>query len=527
LRPLGLGALLFSVFFSVAFCAELPPVLESIEVLQVSRSGRSLMLNRGHLEGLRQGSKARLLLQTGTPLKPELATVGYGEVIKSQPNQSAWYLHEIELPQVIKPGQRLVYILEERALKGMLPFETRQKKVILKQGKTYLDHLDEKREGMPYSMLGVDESKFDYDELNLDAQTPHHEDQVSINFDGWVEQKGLRFVEPFVEGVRARHLIDADKVSDLSERHKKEERQVFESYVQALVRTINAHPEGLSYLYQQNLEKDDFERTRKMVVFENTYQKFLNESRQEVRISPRAINKMERDNPLWSADMSDKALRDFMLESGLVEEERRQRLAIDHLQAHEFIFRYSSSVSRHISKADPNFQGIGYSMSLGYEYQLARVLRQLRSFTVDLELRRSIAFYEMAPEINGRFNEGSFGVAINYYFYNEPFSLNQLALYTGVGLKRGNADGSSNLFEGKKTFGYQMMVLPAIQFGAKYRFKAGDGYLDKLKVGMGLNFLYSFESKRLNTVESISNEDVNGSFAVTDNKFAVGLSFYF
>lgn len=526
MRPLSLSAFLFCVFFSVLSKAQSPPVLESIEVLQVSRSGRSLMLNRGHLEGLRQGTKARLLLQTGTVSRPQLATVGYAEVIKSEPNQSAWYLHEIELPQVIREKQRLVYILEERALQGMRPFETRQNKVILKPGTTYLDHLAEKKQGMPASMLAIDENQYHHDQLQIDVQKPHHEDQVSTNFDGWVEQKGLRFVEPFVEGVKAKHLIDADKVTDVTQRQQKEERQVFESYVQALVRTINTHPEGLAYLYRQDLEKDEFERTRKMVVFENTYQKFLNESRSEVRIAPRALAKMERDDPLWSADLSDKALRDFMLESGLVEEERRQRLAIDHLQAHEFSFRYSTSVSRHISKEDPNFQGIGYSIALGYEYQLARVLRQLQSFTVDLELRRSIGFYEMAPEINGRFNEGSFGLALNYYFYNKPFSLNQLALYAGLGIKRGNADGSSNLLQEQKTYGYQMMVLPAMQLGAKYRFKAGDGYLDKLKVGMGLNFLYSFESKRFNTVETVS-EDVSGSFAVTDNKFAVGLSFYY
>jgi hypothetical protein len=526
LRPIILGALLFSVFFSVASSAQQPPVLESIEILQVSRSGRSLLLNRGRLEGLRQGMKARLLLQTGTELRPQLATVGYGEVIKAEPNQSAWYLHEIELAQVIRPNQRLVYILEERALQGMRPFEARQKKIILKQGTTYLDHLDEKNQGMPKELLGVDESQFHRSDLHLDVQRPHHEDQVSTNFDGWIEQRGLRFVEPFVEGVRARHVIDPSKVTDLSERQKIEERQVFESYVQAVVRTINAHPEGLSYLYQQDLEKDDFERTRKMVVFENIYQQFLNERRSDVRIAPRALAKMERDDPLWSADLSDKALRDFMLESGLAEEERRQRLTLDHLQAHEFTFRYSSSVSRHVSQEDPNFQGIGYSMSIGYEYQLARVMRQLRSFTVDMELRRSIGFYEMAPEINGRFNEGSFGLAMNYYFYNQPFSLNQLAMYTGIGIKRGSADGSSNLLEEKQTYGYQMTILPALQIGAKYRFRAGDGYNDNLKLGMGLNFLYSFESKRFNTVDTVR-EDVSGSFAVRDNKFSVGLSLFF
>lgn len=507
--------------------AQQAPLLEGVEVLQVSRSGRSIVLNRGHLEALKRGTRARLLLQRGSEERPELRTVGYAEVIKTEPGYSYWYLHEVELAEAFRRGQRLVYLLEDRALQGVRPFKTKQEKVILTEGKTLLDHLTEKREGMPLEYVATDDQDFDQKAIDTASERTAHHDQVTTNFDYWVEQKGLRFVHDYLNDLEAKHLNRPEQVADVSARNREEERAIFESYVQALVKTFNQQSHGISSLYERDMMKRLEDETRRSTVLENTYAEFINKQKQtQTVVRPRALDRIERDGKLWSANLNDRELRDFMLESGIAEEERRQRQGLDQLQAHEFILRYSSSINRFGNEADENFRGVGYSISVGYEFQLGRLVQSLKSATIEFEWRRSIGFYEIAPEINGRFSEGNFGVAANYYFYNEPYSLDRVALFMGIGFKRGNAEGGSTLLDQRDEYAYQMMVLPAFQLGAKYRFRAGDSYDQKLKVGMGINFLYSFENKQLNTLDAPL-DDVFGEFNVQDNKFAIGLSFFF
>jgi hypothetical protein len=502
------------------------PLLETIDVLEVSRSGRTLVLNRGHHESLQEGVRARLLLQTGTEVKPHLRTVGYAEVIKTSSSESYWYLLEVELAEAIRKGQRLVYLIEERSLEGKADWNMRQRRVILPRGKTLLDQLDERRHGMPKEMRVLDESQFTAHEIQHGEQAQSAYDITSENFDYWVQQKGLRFVQDYMQELEVLHLDRPERVSNLDPHLKQQDRAVFESYVQSVVRAINSSEQGLSSLYQRDMMKRDEQATQVRAIVDNHYTRAMKRRRESVEISPRAIDRIDRDGELWSADLEDGALRDFMIESGIASEERRQRLMLDQVQGHEFILRYSTSLDKFASEDDSNFQGVGYSLSLGYEYQLARLAQNLRSFTLEFEFRRSIAFYQVAPEVNGRFLEGNLGVALNYYFYNEPFSIRQLALYSGVSLKRGNGDAFAPALEEQQDYGYQFTVLPGIHFGAKYRFGAGDGYRDDIKIGLGLNFLYALENKRYNTVE-LPRENVAGSFTVRDNRFSVGMSFYF
>lgn len=512
--------------FEIAAAYARTPLLEGIEVLEVSRSGRTVILNRGHHEGLKQGMRARLLLKTGTDHNPHLRTVGYGEVVRTSSSDSYWYLIDVELAEAIRRGQKLVYILEERSLEGLAQWSTRQRKVILSEGKTHLDRLDERLHGMPKHLRAVDQGDYYSHQIDHGDRAHPDYDVTTENFDYWVQQKGLRFIKDYMQELEVLHLNRPEEVSNLDDHLKDQERQIFESYVQAVVKTVNSSEQGLSGLYERDMMAQVQEQVRSQVLVDNQYNDILRRRRETIEIRPEALDRVDRDGPLWSAGMSDRALRDFMVESGIAQEERRQRLQLDQVQGHEFILRYSSSLNSFASSEDPNFQGVGYSLAILYEYQLARMSQALRSMTMEFELRRSVNFYEMAPEINGRFDEGNLGVAVNYYFYNEPYSVRQIALYTGMSIKRGNGDGFSPLLLELQEYGYQFLVLPGVHLGAKYRFSAGDGYRDDFKVGMGLNFLYSIENKRYNTVE-LPREEVSGSFTVRDNRFSVGLSFYF
>ena len=98
------------------------PDMEEIEIKNISNSGRSLVVDRGSLEGLRVGQLARLYLnQTQRdgdgPTYPYIAEA---EIIKVHRNYSFWLLRDIEQNSVIKPGQRLLALRRERPFGGVL-----------------------------------------------------------------------------------------------------------------------------------------------------------------------------------------------------------------------------------------------------------------------------------------------------------------------------------------------------------------------------------------------------------------------
>jgi len=517
---------LLSLCAPTLWAAEPLPLLEPFTILNISSTGRSMHLDRGSLAGLRPGMKARLLLQTGEVDRPVLRTVAYGEVIRVDPGSSLWLLHELEFAEAIRKGQKLVYILQDRALKGVRPLEIEQQRVLFTEGKTMLDYIKDKNEGMPAELIHGDKEKYQSVEGTEKKEFSEDYDGKLTSFDYWLKQKGLRFVTDYMSDLKVKFIDANNQEVDAKKVLAQRERDVFDSYVQSIVKKINSQTHGLHSLYERDLNIRSSELVRSSVVYENTYDKYINDKREIVTIHPRAQAKVDRDGPLWSADLDDRSLREFMLESGIAEEDRRKRQSLDEIQGHEILFRFASSLSRFGSEADPNFQGSGYSIAIGYEYQLARFFRWARSVTLDAELQRSIGFYEMAPEINGRFSEGSFGLGMNYYFYNEPFSLNIPAFYIGLAFKRGNADGGSDLLEQQSTYRYQSVTAPAIHLGAKYRFRAGDGYSDDVKLGFGVNFLLAIENKRFTTVDAPL-ESVESSFVVQDNKFSVGMSLFF
>jgi hypothetical protein len=115
---------------------------------------------------------------------------------------------------------------------------------------------------------------------------------------------------------------------------------------------------------------------------------------------------------------------------------------------------------------------------------------------------------------------------INYYFYNNPLTLNSLIVLGGLGLKTGSAGVSATGLT--KEYTYQVLTNPAIQLMTKYRFKAGDGTEETINVGASINAGLALESKSMSVLESVNSEDnIYSSKTYDDFKYTVGLSIFF
>lgn len=523
-RCWGLVFLLLSAICRPASAA----FLERVQVEAVSSSGKSLILNSGHLKGLRLGDHAQVLRVSGPADRPQLKSVGLAEVIRVTPRESYWFLHDQNRAHSVKAGAQVSLMRRSQALQGLREQNVLQRKVVLSSGQKIEDELEERLRGMPDGLVSERRKKYNSRQLNVKDRDKTTYDLETSQYDVWSKKRRPDFMEQAMREFEVDYIGQLEDVSGAEKVRRENSHKVFQSYVNNVIETLNSRPGGLSELYQRDMDKSYKNYVGDVLVKRNLYSQVTEPEEERIGLKPHALEKMKRDGPLWSADLDDRQLREFMVKTGLVEEVQRRDRALNRVLGHEVLLRASTGLVKHTNADDPNFQNVNYSLSAAYEYALKRASDFLSSWTIEAEVFTGINFYEMAPELNGRFQESGFGASANYYFYNSPDTIDKLIFYAGLGLRRSSATGGSKILEGQQSYNYQVLSLPLYQLGAKYRFRAGDSYKNDLKIGMGLNFLLSFESKNLSVIgEDELDSPVYSSFDIQDTRLAVGLSLYF
>lgn len=504
------------------------PLLEQVEVQMVSSTGKSLILNSGHLEGLKRGDYAQVIGVLGSSERPRLKSLGYAEVVRVTPRGSYWFFHDQNRAHRVSSGDTVSLIRKDKALQGLREQKVLQRKLVLSSGQKFEDELAQRERGLPKELLSGHQKDYYSRELNLKSKNVMAYDLETSQYDVWSTKNRPEFIQKAMKEFEVDYIGQLKNVSHADKVRREDSDEVFRSYVQSIVQTLNSKKEGLNELYQRELDKSYKNYVGDVLVKRNLYHQVRDPDEKRLGLKPHALQKIKRDGPLWSADLDDQQLREFMVKTGVAQELERREKVQSELEAHEVIFRASTGLVKHVNVDDPNFQNVNYSLSASYEYSLSRASEKLAAWTLEAEVYTGINFYEMAAGLNGRFQENGFGAAVNYYFYNKPFTVEKLAFYGGMGLRRSSASGGSSLLDGQQSFDYQVLSLPILHLGAKYRFRAGDSYKDIVNVGMGLNALLSFESKNLSVVgENEIQGPVFSSFDIQDTRLAVGLSLYF
>ncbi|MBT3584476.1 MAG: hypothetical protein HN509_06200 [Halobacteriovoraceae bacterium] len=507
------GLLSFLLFFTGQVMA-----FNGIQIVGVSESKKSVIVDRGSLEGVKTGDKARFLIQKGIA-NPKITYVARGEAIKVHSNYSYWYLSYVENPFLIRRGSKLLMSLQSEVLEGSRRYNIKQKKSILSDGKSFAPFLLD-RENIPRELV-FSEKNYEPSEIIVDTYSKKEQDIETTNFDNWVRRKDPEFVEEYLDEYPLKHVNRANQVVPADKVRRNYKQAEFDGSLKESVDKVNGLRYGLAPMYHE--QKKDSLGVREKITTDNYYQRLVQDKKGENFISPRAVAKIRKEGPGWSADMNDEQLRRFYNRSGIERELVRQKEAQGEKAGHELNFRYATGLNQNTTQADDNHQSTNYSLAIGYELMLIRTNPALKNFTVEMALERGINFYDL-DGINGRFVEGTAGFAANWYFYNPPTSIRQYMFFLGVGTKRGSASVTSTSIT--KDYTYSVVALPVLRFGMKYRFKAGDTQDESVKIGMGVNFLFETESVRL-SVEDALNDDIAPVITAQNVKFAVGMSFYF
>lgn len=511
-----ISLVLFMAFFMLCRPAL---ALETFKILDVSKSKHTVVIDRGLIDGIKPGARSKFLFQSGHFTHPKLENLGSGICVKSLDNWSYWLLEVINAPSKIVKGAKIVSFSEKEIISGRKNLKILKRKVISSRPMTVKEVEFKKRTGMP-SALVEEESKYSHGRKMSETEMAKHQDIEAVQYRTWKKKSYSEYNDDYESEISS--LYDDESAPGISSTGVQSHyyNDIHTSQTKGVIKKTNSLKFGIKGLHRGS---DD--RLAKLSIV-NIYDKYK-EKKKRKRILGESVDlKYMSEGQLWSADFSDRHLRNYIVQSGIEREEIAQRDALLELSGNEITFSFDNALSNTTSSKDINHQSNSYYVTLGYEYHLGKSFLSLNKWSAEVFYQGGVGHYSLSEDVNGRFAESSFGGALNYYLWNKPSTLKSLLVYIGGGYKRGTATATS--IELSKDYSYQVVALPFAHVGIKYRFRSGDALDDDVPVGLGFFGRATMENLTLTPIDTIDTTDnIEGSQTIANFKFSVGLSFYF
>ena len=497
--------------------------LREVSLSEMSHSGQTMVIDQGLLENFADGTYGKFYLQAGTLDQPKIFLVAEGKMIKTFPKKSFWYMSKIYLPNLVQAGSRLLILTSNDVTRGR-SMKAHQQHVLISNDdyKSIDDFLTKNENNVPDRLLQDTENFESSSEIYSTDKLPASDLEIKT-FEGLKNKKVRSYSEEFKEEVEDRYFVGNQelKIADIK---NKEDLKLLDSLSRGYLDKSRKQQFGLTNgLYKDQKKTQGQNELNDKMAIVSVYDEVKENKKTEEIIDPKALAKIKRDGQSWSEDMDDSTLRRYFNSTGLAHEMSRRELALNELDGNEIMFHYSGSISDHSTSLDQNYRRLGYTLGLGYDLHLSRTSNKLKDWSLQFFLERSTADYDLGG-INARGQEGTYGGYINYYFINNPLTLNSLIVLGGIGMKVSTIDMSATSLS--KDYSYQALCLPALQVLTKYRFRAGDLTEDTVNVGASFNFGVSLDMKSMSVNETLS-DNIDGKISITDIKYLLGMSVYF
>ena len=499
--------------------------LRDVIVIDMSSTQKSISIDIGTRDEFKEGIYAKFFVQSQNYKFPKIFLVAEGKLIKSFPKKSYWYLSKVYLPRFMYENVHL-QILTSLDVKSGRKLSIKKKHLVLPsdQYESVDDYFDKNGNVIPNRLVQVES---DYEKSHpLFKEDMFADGDVQVtSFEVMRNRSGYHLSDEYDDLKLDKYFIGG-KEYELGDIEYDQDKKLLDSMATGIVNKFNSQKFELSKGLYSFSEKDpNIKEINKKLSVTSIYDNMKEDKKTKDQISPNVLEKIRRDGDLWSADMDDETLRRYFITSGLEKEKRRRELALNELDGHEILFHYAGNLRSQSKASDNSYRALGYSFTLGYDLHLSRLSSNIKNWSIEFMIEKGIADYDIGS-LNGRMDESYYGGYINYYFYNNPLTLNSLIVLGGLGLKTGSAGVSATGLT--KEYTYQVLTNPAIQLMTKYRFKAGDGTEETINVGASINAGLALESKSMSVLESVNSEDnIYSSKTYDDFKYTVGLSIFF
>lgn len=477
----------------------------------VSESGKSIILKRGMVEGLRTGLRARFYKD-----EAQMEFIAVGEVIKVNDNYSFWYFKDI--PDILrpKPSQKIFFALEEDVMRGRRPLKIVQTKSVLAR---------DRDEAMDENSVPADLIK--KDDLYIEGETAV-KTKATVDFDAKTNETtewsggGIPLISNDYPG-ELESIRPAEKptLNDTSAIRRKEKKRTSQMLTDGAVdKARRAKKRGSDGAINSRARGDGTMPDS----IPNEFDAYQDQLLAQTKLAAETKARVRKNGEMWSAGLSDKELRRTLVESGVIQERERRRKAASNLASHHINLRYSTSLVPQTTDIDPNHNGNNFSMALGYEYLLEHATEKLDHWALEGTIERGISYQDIGGSgINGRIAWGALGIQLHWYPYHKPTALRKFIPFVGLGLKRGNGDLQSSFLN--STYDVQVAGTD-LHAGLRFRFKAGDELTNSAAMGMGFFAMASMENSRVNITTTVQ-DDIDSVYDISEVRYAFGISAFF
>lgn len=413
--------LILSLFFS--FYVE-AMVIEKVNILKKSSTGKTLVLNLGKDQLLNESEEAEFFEKVSVD---GLRFKFSGKLIKVLDNQSYWLVNKAK-------GQGIpdVMYLVRRSQSGKAPLQVHAKSIQKTQSQSKEFTKMSEKKGNPLDLVFGEDAYYASDNVKETEPIYNHD----------LEFVQLKTMYP-----------------DGKDHHTKKPYYIVES------------------LPSSPIVKKTVREIEENIIRKNTQ---LSLKEKDVLDSlPKETEAIER--PSDTSSYSDEGLRQYFLSTELKKERLRYENSKDQQKSHEILISYSSAFNKSATNTDEGSAGYNSSYSLSYEYYLMKTWERLRSLSLEIGAGQG-TYYYAAGSANSKMENLHFKAYVNWYFLNSPASVSRYMGYVGTGFKRGVASVSPSTSQ--SSYDYDVLSIPGFQAGIKYRFsqKPSD------PVGLGFHF---------------------------------------
>ena len=257
-----------------------------ISITQVSLSGRTVILDVGRNQGLREGSHGSIVVLNDGVYE----FISRGEIKKLNDRESLWFMQEPLLPEKVSKDEEL-YLASELLLKG-------RKKLRLDKGiRVSTSGFISRVKNLPkyvkkqFMISDLERGKGVTVERRLDPEEEVYIPEVD-------EDVGVIEID--------NSIFDPEKEKEISRTQRDSRKARVDNLIKGSLAKVNNRREKLNFYH----DLDKFSERSSLV---NTFDSFLDAIDSEKNVESKYHSSKKYLDPLWKSELSDKELREFFL----------------------------------------------------------------------------------------------------------------------------------------------------------------------------------------------------------------------
>ncbi|MCO4753184.1 MAG: hypothetical protein KC478_01815 [Bacteriovoracaceae bacterium] len=439
----------------------------SVELNQVSSSGKTVLVNKGYNDQIKTDDYGILLAKTRVENQATGQTysvyrpVAKLKAVRTLSNSSIWIAFKVFIPNELKKGAKLLLLSETALLTGRTDLKIENKTVVGKKAQiaknlkeTLIDDGD---------FLAKKAKEYEDGDLLVDREKHFDSDVTLVNLDIWEEGtlEGTSEYQGFYESPHAEVFAQRHRV------------HTFEKMAAAFIKKNSREDITKATLYADQKRDPNVPEFQARSLRGSYHDRSAHESylrKEEAReLRAELLEKGES----WSDEYSDEELGQIVYKVGVVNEQDR----VSSIGAKRFNYQVYGSFGLNLLNNEnlsdrENTEPTRYDIEGAFEWFFTNKRDKPAKFSVELSARRSKDSFTTG-DFNATSVEYSGAAHLNWYPFYSPNTIGKNIIYVGTLFRYGWARREIPSLGEKGD--YQVMSFPGVRAGIKYNFANGYG----------------------------------------------------